>query len=99
MSSALSLWESFIIMLVMILISIIATFVILMPFEEVNKQMTLAGVKDVPQEWQSSSNVDFYISAGYWLTYLVDFIAVGQFIWRSVKRQRYDSYGNLIYEE
>lgn len=96
MSSAESLWESFVIMLLCIFGAILIIFAVGMPTEEANKQLILAGVIDVPQEWQTSDISDFFISIIYWIAYLMGFAGVVQFIYTSVRRTKYDVYGNPI---
>jgi hypothetical protein len=83
-------------MIVCLFAAVLLVFVALMPGELVVKSIQSTGIQDVPEPWQSSSQVEYYISSGYFLSYFLSFFAVGQFIWTAVRRQRYDVYGNLV---
>jgi len=99
MSSIESLFKSFIIMLVCLFSSVMITQFILMPAELVRTELVKTGISDAPPEWGGMGISDFTLSLGYFLTYFLDFYAVGQFVWTSVRRQRYDVYGNPVVEE
>lgn len=96
MSSAESLFKSFLIMIVCLIVSVSATNYILMPLELARTQIQAAGLADAPPEWSSAGTADNLLSLAYWLTYFLDFFAVGQFIWTCVRKQRYDIYGQPI---
>lgn len=98
MSSIESLFKSFIIMLVCLFSSVMITQFILMPAELVRTELVKTGIADAPPEWGGMGISDFTLSLGYFLTYFLDFFAVGQFIWTAVRRQKYDVYGNVISE-
>lgn len=99
MSSIESLFKSFIIMLVCLFSSIAITQFILMPAELVRIEFIKTSIADASPEWGGMGISDFTLSLGYFLTYFIDFYAVGQFIWTAVRRQKYDVYGNVIGEE
>lgn len=98
MSSAESLFKAFVVMIVCLLSSIIITAYILAPEELVIHEIQKTGLQDVPPEWQTANYNDFFLSLGYFLTYFLDFFAVGQFIWTAVRKQRYDQFGQPIEE-
>lgn len=95
MSSAASLWESFVIMIICVFASIILVFV-MVPAENILTQIQKAGLMDVPETWQTVDDQDFFVSIAYWLTYFLTFFGIGQFVWTAVRRQKYDVYGNLV---
>lgn len=97
MSSAASLWEAFIIMIVCVFASILLVFV-LVPCENMLTGLQSTGLMDVSETWQTADDQEFYISIGYFLTYFLTFYGIGQFIWTAVRRQRYDIYGNPVEE-
>lgn len=101
MSSAESLFKSFVILVVCLLSSVIITMFILAPSEIVQKEIMNTGMGDAPPEWgaQTHKDIDFYMSLGYFLTYFLDFFGIGQFVWTAVRRQRYDMYGQPIEED
>lgn len=97
MSSAASLWQSFVIMIVCVFASLLLIFA-LAPAENMITQIQSTGLLDVPEVWQTADDQDFYVSIAYWLTYFLSFFGVGQFVWTAVRRQRYDIYGNEVNE-
>lgn len=99
MSSAQSLFKSFLILVVCLVCSVAITNFVLMPLEMVQNTLRATGMQDAPPEWSNSGDIDFYVSIAYWLTYFLDFFGVGQFIWVAIRRQRYDIYGNQVEEE
>lgn len=98
MSSVQSLFESFIIMIVCLFSSVIITEFVLAPGELVENQLVSNGISDAPPEWHAMDGVDSLWSYGYFLTYFLDFYAIGQFVWTCIRKQRYDIYGNPISE-
>lgn len=98
MSSVESLFKSFIVLIVCLISSVIITEFILQSGEMMRTEYIKTGVADSPPEWGGQDNSDFALSLGYFLTYVLDFYAIGQFIWVAVRRQRYDVQGQPIEE-
>lgn len=98
MSSAESLFKSFVVLLVCLFSSVVITQFILLPSEIVRSEFIKTGVADAPPEWGGQDNPDFFLSLGYFLTYFLDFFAVAQFVWTAIRRQKYDIYGQPILE-
>lgn len=91
MSSAKSLFESFIIMLILILVAVILLFAVGVPTDNLFTGFIGTGfIEDVPAQWDTFEDRDIVISAFYAFDYSLIIAGVLNFLATAVRRQRYD---------
>ncbi len=97
MTSFSALWQGFIIMVISIVIGVLMSFAGGVVIDTMIDGFTLAGVFDVPAEWDSLGRVNLLVNIYFFIMYLIPLIGIGNFFITVFKRQKYDKFAN-IYE-
>lgn len=91
MSSAKSLFEAFIIMIILIMVAIILLFAVGIPTDNIFVAFIATGfIEDVGSNWDTFEDRDIVISAFYAFDYGLIIAGVLNFIATAVRRQEYD---------
>lgn len=91
MSSAQSLFEAFIIMIILIMVAIILLFAVGVSTDNIFAAFIGTGfIEDVGSNWDTFEDRDMVISAFYAFDYGLIIAGVLNFIATAVRRQRYD---------
>ncbi len=100
MTSFSAVWQGFIIMIVTITIGVMMSFAGGTILDGLVDGFTMAGVYDVPAEWDQSGTINLVINLYYFLMYVIPVMGVAIFLVTIHQRKRYDRYGDeySIYE-
>ncbi|MFA7162028.1 MAG: hypothetical protein WC083_05605 [Candidatus Methanomethylophilaceae archaeon] len=101
MTSFSSVWQGFIIMIATISIGVMMSLAGGTILDALIDGYAVAGVYNVPPEWDQSTNINLIVNIYYALMYLIPVIGVACFVVTIFQRKRYDRYNDpyLIYEE
>lgn len=100
MTSFSAVWQGFIIMIVTIVIGVMMSLAGGTILDGLVDGFTMAGVYDVPAEWDQSGTINLVINLYYFLMYVIPLLGVAIFLVTIHQRKRYDRYGDeyTIYE-
>mgnify|MGYP001159299576 FL=1 len=100
MTSFSAVWQGFIIMIVTIAVGVMMSFAGGTILDTLVDGFTIAGVYDVPAEWDQSGTINLAINLYYFLMYVIPLLGVAIFVVTLHQRKRYDRYGDdyTIYE-
>jgi len=95
-----AVWQGFIIMIVTIAIGIMMSLAGGTILDGLVDGFTMAGVYDVPAEWDQSGTINLVINLYYFLMYAIPVMGVAIFLVTIHQRKRYDRYRDdyTIYE-
>ena len=79
------------VMVIAILLGIVLNFGILIPLTAIHDGLTKANIYDVPTDWDSREEVDFFITLTHMCVYLVPLLGILYFVVTTVKALRYDT--------
>lgn len=97
MSSAQSLFEAFIIMMICFIVAVVVLFGVALPYDNMEPVFTQAGLGDVSEQWDTFGDRDFLVTLIYLLDIGIMIFGVGNFVVTAVRRQEYDE--ETIYYE
>lgn len=100
MTSFSAVWQGFVIMVVTIVIGVMMSLAGGTILDALVDGFMLAGVYDVPAEWDQSGTINLAINLYYFLMYVIPVMGVAIFVVTIHQRKRYDRYGDdyTIYE-
>lgn len=92
MTNFVTVWEGFVIMVVTIAIGVVMSFAGGTMLDSMIDSLTVAGVYDVPAEWDAAGSVNTLVNIYFFLMYLIPCLGIACFAISILKRQKYDQY-------
>lgn len=86
-----TIFQATLILIIGVLIGIVLNFGILMPLTAIQDGFVSSGVYDVPEQWDTRDDIDFFITLTHMCVYLVPILSLLHFIVVIVKALRYDT--------